>query len=68
MIDELKRGHQEAIQEWDNQVSAIEYENVSLQDEIKAKDQEIAALQRRYVRYLENEDKDNGIIIIAKKK
>ena len=38
-----------------------------LQCEIKAKDQEIAALQRRYVRYLENEDKTNSIIIIAKK-
>ena len=48
-------------------MSAIEYENVSLQDEIKAKDQEIAALQRRYVQYLENEDKNNGVIIIAKK-
>ena len=67
MIDELRRGHQEPIQERDNQISAIEYENVSLQGETKAKDQEIAALQRRYVRYLESEDKTNGIIIIAKK-
>ena len=40
---------------------------MSLQGETKAKDQEIAALQRRYMRYLESEDKTNGIIITAKK-
>ena len=44
-----------------------EYENVGLQDEIRAKDQHIAALQRCYVGYLSDEDKNNGISIIAKK-
>ena len=43
-----------------------EYENVGLQGEIRAKDQQIAALQRRYVGYLSDEDKNNGISIIAK--
>ena len=42
------------------------YENVGLKDEIRAKDQQIAALQRSYVGYLSDEDKDNGISIIAK--
>ena len=42
------------------------YENVGLKGEIRAKDQQIAALQRRYVGYLSDEDKNNGISIIAK--
>ena len=42
------------------------YENVGLKGEIRAKDQQIAALQRSYVGYLSDEDKDNGISIIAK--
>ena len=40
---------------------------MGLQGELRAKDQEIAALQRRYVGYLANEDKKNGITIIAKR-
>ena len=43
-----------------------EYENVGLQDKIRTKDQQIDALQRRYVGYLSDEDKNNGISIIAK--
>ena len=43
-----------------------EYENVGLQGEIRAKDQQIAALQRCYVGYLSGEDKNNGISIIGK--
>ena len=42
------------------------YENVGLQGEIRAKDQQIAALQRRYIGYLSDEDENNGISIIAK--
>ena len=43
-----------------------EYENVGLQFEIRAKNQQISALQKRYVGYLLDEDKNNGISIIAK--
>ena len=45
-----------------------EYKNVGLQGEIRAKDQKIAALQRRFVGYLSKteEDKNNGISILAK--
>ena len=43
-----------------------EYKDVGLQDEISAKDQQIAALKTRYVEYLSDEDKNNGISIIAK--
>ena len=39
---------------------------MGLQGEIRAKDQQIAALQRCYVGYLSDEDKNNGISIIAK--
>ena len=39
---------------------------MGLKGEIRAKDQQIAALQRSYVGYLSDEDKDNGISIIAK--
>ena len=57
---------QQTIQEQDNRIQAIQYENVGLQGKIRAKDQQIAALQRRYVDYLSDEDKNNGISIIAK--
>ena len=43
-----------------------EYENLSLQGETRAKDQQIATLQRRYVGYLLYEEKNNGITIIVK--
>ena len=43
-----------------------EYENVGLQGEIRAEDQLVTALEKRYVGYLSNEDKNNGISIIAK--
>ena len=43
-----------------------EHKNVGLQGELKAKDQQIAALQRRYVDYLLDEEKNNGISIIVK--
>ena len=42
------------------------YENVGLQGAIRVKDEQIAALQRRYVGYLSDEDKNNGISIIVK--
>ena len=53
------------MQDHDNQIKAIQYENVGLQGKIRAKDQQIAALQRRYVGYLSDEDKNNRISIIA---
>ena len=43
-----------------------EYDNVGLQGEVSAKDQQLAALQRRYIGYLSDEDKNNEITIIAK--
>ena len=43
-----------------------EYENVGLQGEIRAKDQQMAVLKRRYVGFFSDEDKYNGISIIAK--
>ena len=39
---------------------------MGLQGEIRAKDEQIAALQGRYVGYLSDEDKNNGLSIIAK--
>ena len=65
-IEEIQEEHRQAIEEKDNQIQAIQYKNVGLEGEIRAKDQEIAALRRRYVDYLANEDKNNGISIIAK--
>ena len=76
----MKEGHRQTIGEKDavialptddpqareNQIHATQYENVGLQGKIRAKDQQIAALQRRYVDYLSDEDKNNGISIIAK--
>ena len=48
-------------------IKNCEYEKVGLRGKIRAKDQQIAALQRRYVGYLSDEDKNNGMSIIAKK-
>ena len=42
-----------------------EHENVDLQGELREKDRQIVALQRRYVGYLLDEDKKNGISIIT---
>ena len=57
---------QQTIQEQGNRIQAIWYDNVGLQDEKRAKDHQIVTLQRRYVGYLSDEDKNNGISIIAK--
>ena len=80
LTEKMKEDHQQAIEEkdaalalitddlqgCDNQIQAIQYQNVGLQGEIRAKDQQIATLQRRCVGYLSDEDKNNGISIIAK--
>ena len=50
----------------DKIIQAIQYKNVGLQGEICAKDQQIEKLEKRYVGYLENTSKNNGITIIAK--
>ena len=66
----MKEKHQQAIKEKDAIIALLnddlknrEYENVGLQGEIMAKDQQIAALQRRYLDYLWDEYKNNGISI-----
>ena len=71
--EEIQEKHRQAIEEKDatnvllnDDLKNREYENVGLQDKIRAKDQHIAALERRYVGYLSDEDKNNGITIIAK--
>ena len=74
-IEEIQEKHQQSIKEKDATITLLnddlkncEYKNVGLQGEIRAKDQKIAALQRRFVGYLSKteEDKNNGISIIAK--
>ena len=72
-IEEIQVKHQKAIEEKDAAIALLSddlknrgYENVGLQGEIKANDQQITALQKRYVGYLSGEDKNNGISIIAK--
>ena len=72
-FEEIQEKHRQAIEEKDAAIALLnddlkngENEKVSLQGEIGAKDQQIAALQRRYVGYLSDEDKNNGISIIAK--
>ena len=72
-IEEIQGQHHQAIEKKDATIALLnddlkngKYENVGLQGEIRANDQQIAALQRRYVGYLSDEDKKNGISIIAK--
>ena len=73
-MENIQEEYQQVIEEEDAAIALLnddlkisEYENVGLQGEIKPKDQQITALQRRYVGYLSDEDKNNGISIIAKK-
>ena len=68
----MQEKHQQAIEEKDAAVALLnndlknrEYENVGLQGEIRAKDQQIATLHRHYVGYLSDDDKNCGISIIA---
>ena len=72
-IEEIQKKRRQAIEEKDAAIALLnddiknrEYENLGLQGEIRAKDQQIVAMQRRYVGYLSDEDKNNGIRIIAK--
>ena len=72
-IEEIQEKHPQATEEKDativllnNDLKNREYDNGGLQGAIRAKDQQIAALQRRYVGYLSDEDKNNGISITAK--
>ena len=72
-FEEIQEKHRQAIEEKDAAIALLnddlkngENEKVSLQGEIGAKDQQIAALQRRYVGYLSDEDKNNGKSIITK--
>ena len=62
----MNEDHQQAIEEKYNQMQAIQYENVDLQGDIRAKKQQIVTMQRCYVDYLSNDDKNNGISIITK--
>ena len=73
LANKTKEGLQQAVEEKDATIALLidnlknhEYENVGLQGEIRAKYQQITALQRRYVGYLSDEDKNNGISIIIK--
>ena len=81
MVDDLRHRHQQAIEEHkqaialfsnniqdrDNQILASQYESMGLQDELRKEDQQIAALQRRYVDQAIDLGKDNIIIIVKKK-
>ena len=72
-IEEIQERHGQGIEERDATIALLnddlknrENENLDLQGQITAKDQQIAALQKRYLGYLSDEDKNNGISIIAK--
>ena len=44
-VEKLQKDQKKAIEERDTRIQAIEYENVGLQGEIRAKDQQIEASQ-----------------------
>ena len=73
LVDKMQEDHQQAITDRNNRVQAIEYENVGLQGEIKAKDQQIEASQNkiaepveRYVDHCRSPSRDNIVIIVRK--
>ena len=47
-------------------IKAIQYKNIGLQGEIRAKDQDITHLQGRYMDYLANEDKTMALAPLRK--
>ena len=62
-IEKIQEEHHQAIDEEDAAIALLnddlkirECENVGLQGEIRVKDQQIAAWQRRYVGYLSDEE------------
>ena len=72
-IEETQEKHQRTIDGKDATIALLndslenrEYEDVGLQGEVRVKDQQLPALQRRYISCLLDEDKNNGITIIAK--
>ena len=79
-VEKVAEEHQKAIDEKDMQIALLdddlagsqdlvrqlEYNNIGLQGEIRAKDQELAVSRPRYVPLLENAEKNCGITIIAK--
>ena len=65
-VNGIQREHQVPITDRGNMIQAGQYENVGLQGAIRAKAQEIPAMQSRHVGYLTNEYKNNGITIITK--
>ena len=67
-VEITNEAHQQAIEEKDATTALLngdlknrKYEKVGLQGEIRSKDQQIASFQKRYVGYLSDEDKNNGI-------
>lgn len=50
----------------DNRIQAIQYENVGLQGEIRAKDQMIGVLRERYVDHATKPGLDNVVMIVRK--
>ena len=72
-IEEIQEKHRKAIEEkyaaialLNNNLKNREYENIGLLGQVRGKDQQIAAFQRRYVGHLLGEDKNNRISIIVK--
>ena len=72
-MENIQEEYQQVIEEEDAAIALLndnlknsEYEIVGLQGEIRPKDQQTTALQRRYVGYLSDEDENNGINIISK--
>ena len=72
-VEKLQEDHQKAIEERDNRIQAIDYENVGLQGEITAyqaqlqvSQNRITELVERYVDHCRNPSKDNIVIIVRK--
>ena len=80
-VEKIAEEHQKAIDEKDMHIALLdddltesqdlvrqlEFWNTGMQGEVRAKDQQIAYLQQQYVPLLEDEGKNYGITIIAKK-
>ena len=61
-IKQLQEDHQLAITDRDNKIQAIQYENVGLQGEIRAKDHQIARCENRIQDLIERHVPRRGVI------
>ena len=66
LLDDDLTESQDLVRQLDQRATQLQFSNSGMQGEIRAKDQQIAHLEQRYVHLLAEEKKNYGMTIIAK--